>query len=226
MGIGGGAAKATEVGVPPDARGALAVPDRVTEVVAAPCLGNGDGDVGGPRDRAAAVSVEVEDVAEVAIEAGTTSAFDDLFRATYPALVRALSVASDGGAAADAVQDAFVQANAHWRRVSQLDNPGAWVRRAALNRLANHRRGVRRRDAAVARIEAPATVDLDPVDLDLAAALRDLPDRQRLVLCLHYLADLSVLDIAADLGIAEGTVKSNLHDARNALRRRLGATDG
>jgi RNA polymerase sigma-70 factor (ECF subfamily) len=110
--------------------------------------------------------------------------------------------------------------------VSQLDNPGAWVRRAAINRLANHRRGLRRRAAAVARIEAPAAVDLDPLDLDLAAALRDLPARQRLVLCLHYLADLSVVDIAADLGIAEGTVKSNLHDARNALRRRLGATDG
>jgi RNA polymerase sigma-70 factor (ECF subfamily) len=214
MGIGGSTAKATEVEARPVAPGAATVPDDVTEVPPSVAAGEGDG------APAAAVAVEV------AIDATTTNAFDELFRATYPTLVRALSVAADGEAAADAVQDAFVQANVHWRRVSQLDNPGAWVRRAAINRLANHRRGVRRRDAAVARIEAPAAVDLDPLDLDLAAGLRGLPDRQRLVLCLHYLADLSVLDIAADLGIAEGTVKSNLHDARNALRRRLGATDG
>jgi RNA polymerase sigma-70 factor, ECF subfamily len=152
------------------------------------------------------------------------SSFDDLFRSTYPKLVRALSVASDGGAAADAVQDAFVQANLHWRRVGQLDNPGAWVRRVAINRLANHRRGLRRRAAAVARIDdREPTVSLDPIDLDLAAALRTLPDKQRLAICLHYLADLSVADIAESLDIAEGTVKSNLHDARAALRGRLGA---
>lgn len=156
------------------------------------------------------------------------SAFDDLFRTTYPKLVRALSVAADGDAAADAVQEAFVQANVHWRRVGQLDNPGAWVRRAAINRLANHRRGLRRRAAAVARLDgSEPTVALDPADLDLASALRALPEKQRLAICLHYLADLSVADIADTLGIAEGTVKSNLHDARLALRDRLGdRTDG
>jgi RNA polymerase sigma-70 factor (ECF subfamily) len=154
--------------------------------------------------------------------------FDELFRSTYPTLVRALSVAADGGAAADAVQEAFVQANLHWRRVGQLDNPGAWVRRVAINRLSNHRRGRRRRDAAVARLDGrEATTGLTPADLDLAAALRALPDRQRLCLCLHYLADLSVADIAESLGVSAGTVKSNLHDARGALRAQLGdRTDG
>jgi RNA polymerase sigma-70 factor (ECF subfamily) len=151
-----------------------------------------------------------------------TADFDDLFRSTYPKLVRALSVASDGGAAADAVQEAFVQADVHWRLVSRLDNPGAWVRRAAINRLANHRRGLRRRDAAVARLDArEATVTLDPADLDLAAAVRALPEKQRLVICLHHLADLSIAEVADTLGVAPGTVKSNLHDARLALRAQL-----
>jgi RNA polymerase sigma-70 factor (ECF subfamily) len=174
-----------------------------------------------PVDREADTSVE-------ATGAATATAFDELFRATYPQLVRALSVAADRGAAADAVQEAFVQADVHWRRVGTLDNPGAWVRRVAINRLANHRRGLRRREAAVARLDAgEASVGLDPADLDLAAALRALPEKQRLAICLHYLADLSVAEVAESLGVAEGTVKSNLHDARRALRDQLGdQTDG
>jgi RNA polymerase sigma-70 factor (ECF subfamily) len=167
-------------------------------------------------------------VDEVVVELDPSSrssaaAFDALFRTTYPTLVRALSVAADGGAAADAVQDAFVQASLHWPRVGRLDNPAAWVRRAAINRLANHRRGLRRRAAAVARLHpVDEAATIDPADLDLAAALRALPQKQRMVVCLHYLADLSVAEIADSMGVAEGTVKSNLHDARRALRAHLG----
>ena len=63
---------------------------------------------------------------------------------------------------------------------------------------------------------APAP-ELD-VLIDLHDAIRELPERQREVITLHYLADLSVAVIAAQLGISEGTVKSQLHDARHALR--------
>ena len=54
--------------------------------------------------------------------------------------------------------------------------------------------------------------------------MADLPERMRLAVCLHYLADLSVDDVADALGVASGTVKSNLHDARNRLRPALEET--
>jgi RNA polymerase sigma-70 factor (ECF subfamily) len=52
-------------------------------------------------------------------------------------------------------------------------------------------------------------------------ALRRLPSRFQEVLSLHYLAGLPLADVARLLGIAQGTVKSRLARARDALRRRL-----
>ena len=52
-----------------------------------------------------------------------------------------------------------------------------------------------------------------------------MPERMRTVVCLHYLSDLRVDDIAAALEIAPGTVKSTLHDGRQRLRRLLEDTN-
>jgi RNA polymerase sigma-70 factor (ECF subfamily) len=48
-------------------------------------------------------------------------------------------------------------------------------------------------------------------------ALRRLPENMRVVLTLHYLADRDVQQIAAELDIPEGTVKSRLSRARDAM---------
>jgi RNA polymerase sigma-70 factor (ECF subfamily) len=151
--------------------------------------------------------------------------FDEVFSTEYPRLVRALSVAEDAGAAEDAVQDAFVAAQRRWSYVSRLDDPVGWVRRVALNRLANTRRNRRRRAEILARVRPPGPATLDPLDLDLLAAIRALPPSQRRALCLHHLAGYSMAEIAPMLGVAEGTVKSNLHDARAALRRLMEVPD-
>lgn len=76
---------------------------------------------------------------------------------------------------------------------------------------------------AILRPAADEPVD-PPVDFD--AALRGLPRRQRAVVALFYVADLPVAEIASVLGLAEGTVKSHLHDARRALAPRLEVDDG
>ena len=55
------------------------------------------------------------------------------------------------------------------------------------------------------------------------AAVRNLPDRQRHCVVLHYLEDRSVAEIAEVLDTAESTVKVHLHRGRKALAERLAA---
>jgi RNA polymerase sigma-70 factor (ECF subfamily) len=57
--------------------------------------------------------------------------------------------------------------------------------------------------------------------LDVEEVVRRLPRRQREVVTLYYLADLSVAEVAHLLGISVGSVKAHLSDARSALRARL-----
>jgi RNA polymerase sigma-70 factor (ECF subfamily) len=145
---------------------------------------------------------------------------EELFRAEYARLVRALAVSAGGAeAAADAVQDAFVQANRHWARIGQYDDPAAWLRRVAVNRISNQRRARRRRTEALPRISivSPTVATDAHPDLDLRALVAALPAQQRTAVCLYYLADLSVEEVSDAMGVAVGTVKSHLYDARRSL---------
>lgn len=167
-------------------------------------------------------------------------ALEALFRSEYGRLVRALSVSTgDVERARDAVQDAFVQASRHWATVSRYDDPALWLRRVAVHRVLDQRRGDQRRDARSEREvrdrTAPLAVrsvrDSDASErsaerLDLRRALDRLPPKQRLVITLHYLADLSVQQVAEALEIAPGTVKSQLSDARRNLLEHVEVRDG
>ncbi len=55
------------------------------------------------------------------------------------------------------------------------------------------------------------------------AAVRSLPERQRLVVALHYAGDQTTVEVASILGVPEGTVRSDLSRAREVLRPRLEA---
>jgi RNA polymerase sigma-70 factor, ECF subfamily len=158
---------------------------------------------------------------------GMAADLSEIFRAEYVRLVQALAVAhGDTEVAAEAVQDAFVQATRHWHRVAGYDDPAGWIRTVAVRRLLDRRRGLRRREAAFARLDpSPAHTDAVP-DVDLARAIAALPAGQRMVVCLHHLADLPVDAVAGAMGIAAGTVKSQLSDARRALARSLEVADG
>jgi RNA polymerase sigma-70 factor, ECF subfamily len=154
--------------------------------------------------------------------------FDDLFRENYWPMVRSLSVAcGDREAAADAVQEAFTRAYTRWRRISRYDNPTAWVRHVALNRVRDHfrheHRGARAtiRLAGRAREYAPAP-DVGDASDDVATMLATLPAQQRIAASLFYVEQLSVREIADSMKLSEGAVKYHLHAARTALRERLG----
>lgn len=147
--------------------------------------------------------------------------FDELFDEHFARVVRSLSVAFDTESAADAVQEAFIAADRRWSTVSGYDDPASWVRRVAVNRLLNRRRNRRRRAEILDGIRVPLDEDLRADLLDLRAALQQLPDTMRITIGLHYLGGFSVAEIASDLDVAVGTVKSNLHDGRTKLRQLL-----
>lgn len=98
------------------------------------------------------------------------------------------------------------------------------VRRVALNLAASAARNARRRAAALLRL-APSPApgpELSTESVDLAAGLRALPMGQRRVIVLHYLVGLPVEEIAGQLRLPSGTVKSRLARGRKTLARRLG----
>jgi RNA polymerase sigma-70 factor (ECF subfamily) len=151
--------------------------------------------------------------------------FDEFYRAEHPRLLRVLSAADVS--AADALQEAFTKAASDRPRISNYDDPAAWVRRVAVNELLNEQRSTRRRDAAVEtlRVVAPsAPVDRERL-LDLATAIGALPAQQRIALTLFYLGGLTSAQTADAMGISAGAVRFHLHAARNELRASLGAHD-
>jgi RNA polymerase sigma-70 factor (ECF subfamily) len=153
-----------------------------------------------------------------------TPGLGELYAATYPRLVAELALLTGSRAdAEEVVQDAFVRLVPRWSRVSAYDDPAAWLRRVA-HRLAVSR-WRRTRVAAAAAVRLRPRDDVAPadgVDLDLLRALATLPLAQRQAVLLHHLADQPVERIAADLGVAVGTVKSRLARGRAALAARLG----
>jgi RNA polymerase sigma-70 factor, ECF subfamily len=147
---------------------------------------------------------------------------DSLFRAHHGRLVRALTLAcGDRELAADAVQEAFVKAHLHWRRIQQYDDPVGWIRRVAINRLHDdHRRQTRKRRALVrlAGEPQPESVEQHGFDSDLPALLAQLPKQQRIAMALFYVDELSITEVAVALDVSEGAVKSYLHQGRARLR--------
>jgi RNA polymerase sigma-70 factor (ECF subfamily) len=127
--------------------------------------------------------------------------------------------------AADAVQDAFIQAYVHWSRISAYDQPVTWVRRVAINRLRNQLRHTWRGQAAVTYLSRESLGHATSPDPDLTKGIASLPVQQRTALVLHYFNGLSLQDVARSMGVSEGTVKRYLFRARQTLRPALEVSD-
>jgi RNA polymerase sigma-70 factor (ECF subfamily) len=135
------------------------------------------------------------------------------------------ALSRDWYAAEDLAQNAFAAAHRHWSRVSRLDKPGAWLRKVAINGLRRwQRRGFLEAEALARKvlIGDNEQIGLPAEHAELWDAVRRLPRVQLEVIVLHYQSDLAVAEIAEILGIREGTVKSRLHYARQALAKWLG----
>jgi RNA polymerase sigma-70 factor (ECF subfamily) len=146
--------------------------------------------------------------------------FDEFYVATRARLLQQLRIMTlDRELAQDALQEAYVKAWQRWGRVSTLDDPESWVRtvayRTCISQWRRLRTAARHRPQVATPSVAPSS-DVDAV-LDVRDALTRLPRDQRVALVLFELCDLSVEQIAAQLGVPVGTVKSRLSRGRTAL---------
>jgi RNA polymerase sigma-70 factor (ECF subfamily) len=134
------------------------------------------------------------------------------FRRAVTAIVGSPDVAHD------VVQDGFAHA---LERRAQFRGGSleAWIWTSVARKALDDRR---RR-----RVHEPIEVTLDPAhvvserDPELAAAVRALPGRRRLVVFLRYFADLAYAEIASLLDVSEGTVAATLAQAHAELRSTL-----
>jgi RNA polymerase sigma-70 factor (ECF subfamily) len=153
------------------------------------------------------------------------AAFDAFYLSSRARLLRQLTaMTADPELAKDALQEAYERAWQRWGRVRGLDEPEAWVRTVAWRVAVSHHRraAVAARFLPMLRRESTvAPVASDEV-LDVQTALRTLPADQRRVLVLHHMAGRSVEDVAEEVGVAVGTVKSRLSRGRAALAAALG----
>jgi RNA polymerase sigma factor (sigma-70 family) len=148
--------------------------------------------------------------------------FDQAFPTIYSgAFSAARRILGDEHTADDIAVEACYRASRSWSKVS--DYAGPWTVRVASNLAIDAARRSNRRARFRERTRTSPAPSSDR--LDLLAALRTLPRRQREVVALRYLADLSETETAEALGIAPGTVKVHAHRGLAALRSKLGPVD-
>ena len=155
-----------------------------------------------------------------AFEVLATSAGDRLY-----AVARLILRASD--LAEDAVQEALVRA---WQQLPSLRDPDrfdAWLYRLVVNACADQGRQLRRWSlgAGALVVERSFRDDTESIaDRDqLERAFTRLKPEQRAVVVLHHHSGFSAAEIARILGIPEGTARSRLHYATEAMRAALQA---
>lgn len=155
--------------------------------------------------------------------------FDGFVRSASPGLLRAAwLLVGDWPAAEDLVQTAFERTWPRWSTLADDQQRLAYLHRVLTNSFLRGRR--RKWVGEVAVGELPQVVGDDETDglalrAGLLTAVRRLPLRQRTVIALRYLADLTEAQTAAAMRCSVGTVKSYSARALGALRADPALTD-
>jgi len=149
----------------------------------------------------------------------SSGSFERFFAAARDDVFRSLLVITrDPSLADDGVAEAFTRAFERWSQVAAHPAPKAWVARTALNYVRSDRRRFRWFTADVPDVPSPEEPLTDPA---LVAHVLRLPRRQREVIALRILLDLSEEQAAELLAIAPGTVGAHLSRALARLERDL-----
>ena len=182
----------------------------------------------------AAVAPESIDLALVLrARTGDARAFERLLEPRFWRLGRlALSITGNQADADDAIQIGCMRA---WRELPRLRQPArfdVWLWRIVVNSCRNVVRGRRRvsvheipvdeelsEDRALRSGRAEGMPEADAIQRAFAGLDHD----KRAILVLHHVEERPISEIAAILGVPEGTTKWRLHAARQALERTLEA---
>ncbi len=183
--------------------------------------------------RAMPATDEVQQIQErlmvLCAQAGNRDAFCrlvDLYDRRLLYFIRRILGETEG--ALDVLQTVWL--NVH-RQLGKLKAPDAfrvWLYRIAHDQAITELRRKSKRPVLLDDVESMQPVDkpgLDATAFDNAelvhVALQDLSVDHRRVLTLRFLEDMSIEEIAEVVGLSSGTVKSRLHYAKHALRRRI-----
>ena len=167
--------------------------------------------------------------------ANEPGAFEALYRTHAPRLFGLACRLVGRAEAEDLLQEVFLTAHKKLALYRGESSVGTWLFRIAANQCLDHLRSKRARfaaltdelDAEPVATNAGAGAVVGVVDrLDLERALASLPTGCRTVFVLHDVEGCEHREIAAMLGIADGTSKSQLHKARMRLRAALGVSAG
>jgi RNA polymerase sigma-70 factor (ECF subfamily) len=137
----------------------------------------------------------------------------------------AYSVLRNSENAEDVAQEAFAKAYTHFRSLRDRERFRSWLVRMTWRMAINRLRSDRRRSAREA-VPAETSSNPTPVQNVMAAeraallwrAIDALPDKLRLVVVLAGIEEHDIRDVAALLGLPQGTVKSRLFVARQRMK--------
>lgn len=138
----------------------------------------------------------------------------------------AYAVLGDFRLAEDAAQEAFLTA---WRKLAQLRQPEAfpgWFKRIVLTECNRLRRGkhlptISLDDGVIVRsseVDAQTAIERNEMKTEVSAAIKKLPENERIVVALFYIREISQSDISRFLEVPMTTVAKRLYSARVRLK--------
>ena len=165
------------------------------------------------------------------VAAGDESAFRGLFE-IYAQRLLAMATRITGSAAVadDLVQDTFLKIWIARDQLTEVSQPGAWIKKICFFQAVNYVRRQNIRDKVIDAIEHENTPEPDMVEfrqlLQLVnKAVQQLPEKQQQIYRLSREQGLSINEIAAHMGLAISTVKNLLVMALKNIRASLQKAD-
>jgi RNA polymerase sigma-70 factor (ECF subfamily) len=160
-------------------------------------------------------------------QSGEAGAFEDLIAVMErPLLYYATSLTGNPDAALDVLQEVWIRALRGMRKLKDPGSLRSWLyaitHGIAVDRI---RKNIRREAVEQLQYEEFDEAEEPSFAAEGGAAihqaLSEIGLRHREVLVLHFLEDLSISEIATVVGCSEGTVKSRIHYAKQAMKEVL-----
>lgn len=150
---------------------------------------------------------------------GDEAAFAQLIMSCKNTLYAAArAILRNGADAEDCVQEAVLKG---WEKLGTLKEPDyftTWMTRIVVNTAINMSRKRARQQALPLIADVPAKGSHADEHMDIRRAIESLDPKTRICTVLYYFEDVPIAQIAAIVGLRQGTVKSRLFRAREKLR--------